>query len=157
MLLTAAAAFGADDWHNKATRCCGDMLGCLAMTSLLLPNRSAQAVIWLRTSPGGLRSMCEMLVKKSPLTINRMPWRMPKENTQKPAPLPRRTHRELLWTLGNYKEKSRLYSANKSLSFFSLAEQKLIKSGSEKHDSSVSEMSMLKMSKPKNSSFNITA
>lgn len=39
--------------------------------------------------------MCEMLVKKSPLTINRMPWRMPKENTQKPALLPRRTRREL--------------------------------------------------------------
>lgn len=150
MLHTAAAAFRADDWHNKATRCCGDMHDCLALTSLLPPNRSAQAVIWLRTSPGGLRSMCEMLVKKSPLTINRMPWRMPKENTQKPAPLPQKTHRELLWTLGNHEEKSRLCCAHKSLSVFSPAEQQLIKLGLPRNDSGVSEMSVLKMPKQDN-------
>lgn len=71
---------------------------------------------------------------------------MPKENTQKPTPLPQRTHRELLWTLGNREEKSRLCSAHKSLSVFGLAEQQLIKLGLPRNDSGVSEMSMLKIS-----------
>lgn len=29
-----------------------------------------------------------MLLKTSPLAINRLPWRMPKENTQKSGPAP---------------------------------------------------------------------
>lgn len=75
---------------------------------------------------------------------------MPKENTQKPAPLPQRTRGELLWTLGNHEEKSRLCSAHKSLSVFGLAEQQLIKLGLPKNDSGVSEKLLLKMSKQDN-------
>lgn len=40
MAHTVAAVFCAADWHNKATHCCEDMLGCLAVTPLLGQNRS---------------------------------------------------------------------------------------------------------------------
>lgn len=60
--------------------------------------------------------MCQTLVKKSPLTINHTPWKMPNENTQKllpPVPqLPPAVNSCELCEI------MRLYSTHKRLSVF---------------------------------------
>lgn len=74
------AMFCAADWHNKATDCCEDMLGCLTLTLLYGPNHS----IWLCTSPQASKNMCQTLVKSLPQQLTTRHGKGPTKTPEAP-------------------------------------------------------------------------